>query len=208
MRIESNWDWKTHQPLIRAAMELYSPKFILELGVGINSTPVFLEYKTKWKGIDNDPEWIEYIKEQYKVPVIFHDLGKDINIATHRNELSQEKQEEIFYYYINLKLPSNRLNLLFVDQFTCNRVLSINALSRRFDMIIYHDCNPNWIAEYDYNLIGTDGFNNYTLRTSITWTGFMIRKELDKGFDQLKKTIDPYINEFILENPTSNMQLS
>jgi hypothetical protein len=208
MNIQSNWDWKTHQPLIRAAMELYVPKFILELGVGINSTPIFLEYKSKYRGIDNDPEWIKHIEEICNVPIIFHDLGKDINIATYRKDLSQGKQEEIYYYYTGLKIPALKPNLLFVDQFTCNRVLSINALSKRFDMIIYHDCNPNWIAEYDYNLIGKEGFITYELRTSLTWTGFMIRKELDKGFDSLKKAIEPHINKFVVENPQSNMYLS
>jgi hypothetical protein len=208
MRIENNWDWKTHQPLIRAAMELYKPKFVLELGIGIHSTPVFLEYKTKWQGIENDKEWMDLIKEKYNVPVTFHDLGSEVNIATYLRDLPKTKQEEIYYYYQNLKLPKLKPNLLFVDQFTCNRTLSINALSNRFNLIIYHDCNPEWYEkEYEYNLIGYEGFNNYFLKTNITWTGIMINKEVDKGFDSLRTIINPHIKIFQQQNNNGYMEL-
>ena len=48
------YEWSTHQPLIRAVMEQYKPTFVLELGCGDNSTPIFLEYKTKLLSIEKN----------------------------------------------------------------------------------------------------------------------------------------------------------
>lgn len=197
MRIWDTWDWQTHQPLIKAVMDLYKPKFILELGQGPFSTPLFIKDGIEFLSLENDIEWYNYMKTQYKFKSIFHPLDDGVTIGTRLFQLIPLQKARIFHYYEDLKLSEVRPNLLFVDQWTCNRTLSINALKPRFDLIIYHDCQPPFgIEEYEYNLINFTDFNVYFLRNCINWTGIMIRKEIDKSFEQLQIAMVPHLAEF------------
>ena len=192
------WQWKTHQPIIRAVMEFYKPRFVLEIGIGMNSTPVFYEYPTFLVGIENDYEWFLYMKKKYPIQLFHHQLDEGIGIATKLQWLTQKQKDNIYNYYTGITLPIIKPNLLFVDQWTCNRTLSINALKDKFDLIIYHDCQPweSGIPEYEYNLINFEGFNVYFLRNCDNWTGLMIRKEFDKGMKSLRQMIIPHILAF------------
>jgi hypothetical protein len=199
-----DWEVKTHIPAIRAAMGAYAPKFTLELGIGIHSTPVILEYKTKYIGIENSMEWVDIMRDKVTARFIYHQMtGVDIGTSFH--ELLQEQKDEISDYYKRLELPSDRPNLLFVDSWTCNRSLSINALKDRFDIIIYHDSEG--IKEYSYDIIDFKGFNIYTLLSTKTWTGIMIRKKVDKGFELLSKVTSYLITSFTDKYPESKLQL-
>jgi hypothetical protein len=196
MNIENFYEWSTHQPLIRAAMELYKPAFVLELGLGVHSTPIFLEYETTLLSIENDKEWLNHIKEKYVgIDTLFHDLG-GLKLGTHLYEISEKQKSEITNYYIGLKFPELKPNLLFVDQFTSCRTLSINALKNKFDFIIYHDCQPAGIPWYSYNLINKSGFNSYYLKTPTSWTELMVDEKKDKGFDLLNEIIIPHTNDY------------
>jgi hypothetical protein len=212
MRNWDTWDWKTHQPLIRAAMDLYKPKFVLELGAGDHSTPLFLDYDIDFFSIENDLEWVNYMKAKYpKLRIIYHPLDDNVTIATRLFQLTPVQKARIYHYYEDLKLPEMKPNLLFIDQWTCNRTMSINALKDRFDIIIYHDCQPpGGIEEYEYNLINFTGFNVYFLRNCINWTGIMIRKEVDKTFEQLQIAMVPHLHDFIARFPEggATMQLT
>jgi hypothetical protein len=186
-------------------MELYCPKFVFELGIGVFSTHLFLEYGVEYIGLENDIEWLNYMKTKYDFKSIFQPLDDNITIGTRLFQLNPVQKTRIYHYYEDLKLPEARPNLMFVDQWTCNRTLSINALKDRFDLIIYHDCQPPFgIEEYEYNLINFTGFNVYFLRCSINWTGIMIRKEIDKGFEAMQEKIIPHILNFRNQFPEEN----
>jgi len=208
MNINNGYEWSTHQPIIKAVMELYTPAFVLELGIGDNSTPVFLNYKTKLLGVESDKEWIDHIRNKYKnIDVIYHDLN-EVKIFTHLKELSDDKKFEIFNYYHNLVIPELKPNLLFVDQFTACRTLSINALYDKFDLILYHDCQYAGIPFYDYNLINVNGFIKYFLKSPSSWTGLMVRTKIDKGYTALNMAILPYIIEYKNKNLINYMELT
>lgn len=201
-----DWEVKTHIPAIRGLISTYKPKFILELGIGIHSTPVILEYKTKYIGVENDMEWVNIMNEKVHARFIHHPMA-GIDVGTSLPELSADQEFEIFEYYSDLELPADRPNILFVDQWTCNRTLSINALKDRFDIIIYHDCEPKGIKEYSYDRINFEGFNIYTLISTKSWTGIMIKKEIDLGFDLLSKIMEQHILNFTKWYPDSNLKL-
>lgn len=202
-----DWDCKTHLPALRAVMDLYAPEFVLEMGIGIHSTPVLLEYPVKYIGIENDMEWVDLMNSKVEAEIIFHPLDSSINAGTPLSSLTKEQTDKISNYYKSLKIPAIRPNLLFVDQWTCNRVLSINALRGKFDIIIYHDCEPAGIIEYSYDRINSRGFNTYILKSAKSWTGIMIRQKIDKGFNLLKDAISPHIIIFMNKYPESNMTL-
>jgi hypothetical protein len=176
--------------------------------LGDNSTPIFLKYKTKLLSVENDSEWIDYMKNKYgNIDIIYHDLN-DVKIFTHLKELSDDKKNEILNYYYNLIIPELKPNLLFVDQFTACRTLSINALYNKFDFILYHDCQHAGIPFYDYNLINVNGFTKYFLKSPIAWTGLMIRTNIDKGYDALNMAILPHIMEYKNKNLINYMELT
>jgi hypothetical protein len=197
MNIENFYEWSTHQPLIRATMELYKPVFVLELGLGVHSTPIFLEYGPELLSIENDKEWLDHIKEKYpNINTLFHSLG-ELKLGTHLYEVSEKQKLEITNYYIGLKFSELKPNLLFVDQYTACRTLSINTLKEKFDFIIYHDCQPAGISWYSYNLINKNGFNSYYLKTPTSWTALMVSEKNDKGFTPLNEVILPHINNYM-----------
>jgi phage antirepressor YoqD-like protein len=193
MKIGNSYAWSTHQPLIRAIMELYKPAFVLELGIGNNSTPVLLEYTTKLLSIENNLEWIDVIKKRYKeIDVIYHDLD-NITVDTLLKNLNEEQKKKITDYYLKLKIPELKPNFLFVDQYASCRTLSINSLGEKFDFIMYHDCDPTGYNANQYSLINIKGYNTYYLETPTTWTAAMIKKEIDLGYEELFKIINSHI---------------
>jgi hypothetical protein len=184
MNEEMNYQWATHQPLIQGVLKLYEPKFILELGTGYNSTPLFQGYG--YIGVENDLEWIKEIHKKYYMQIIHHDLD--------RQTVSLED------YYKAISLPNEFPRLLFVDNYESCRLIAINALRDRFDLIIFHDCEPEPGARVNhYDMIDSAGFSVYFLKTPSNWTGLMVRH--DKGFDELLKSVNPYIDEFKQKHP-------
>jgi hypothetical protein len=189
-------DSMTHQPLIKGVLKLYSPLFILELGIGDYSTPIFQESGVKYQGVDNSKEWIN----KFSGDLIFHDL-QDILIGTRINEITDDQKESIKQYYRDIIIPDLNPNFLFVDNYASCRMLAINNLRDRFDLIIYHDCEPEGIDWYDYDLINTEGFNSYFLKSDFTWTGLMVRKEIDKGIELLRDSCKDFIEQFKMVQP-------
>ena len=187
MKNEKTFQWATHQPLIKGVLDLYDPKFVLELGIGENSTPLFLNYK--YLGVENNLEWINHIKEKHRnLKLIHHNLDR------------QEGTLQDYYNSIPVRGDSPRL--LFVDNYESCRLIAINTLRDKFDLIIFHDCEPEPGARINhYDMINSEGFNVYFLKTSANWTGIMIRVIIDEGFDELSKYVTPYINRFVTDHP-------
>jgi len=203
--IDTHWPGTgSHQPLIKAVMELYLPGFILELGVGLYSTPVFLNYKTKYMGVENDLTWVDHMKEKYNINILHHNLP-DVTIWNQLKDLTEAQRTNICLYYKNLKVLNIHPRLLFVDQWASCRVLSINTIGNKFDLIIYHDSESAGSDFNYYNLIELKGFKKYTLRSSNAWTTLLVKN--DKGFDLLNEKILSYIADYKLSNNENYMEL-
>jgi ubiquinone/menaquinone biosynthesis C-methylase UbiE len=196
MNMASGYEWATHQPLIKAVMELYKPAFVLELGSGIYSTPLFLSYGVEFVTIENDKGWCQKIKDEYSIQPILHEI-RGVHAGTGYNELTVEQRRDIFKYYRNLEVPEVKPRLLFVDNYCACRLLSIDALSDRFDLIIYHDSES--LVVNNFCEVDSRGFKTYTLETSGPHTTLMVRE--DKGFDELQGVIEHLIQEFFVEYP-------
>lgn len=217
MNIENNWDWKTHQPLIHLMMGSFEPKLVVELGMGFNSTPVFLSYNPeRYIGVENDFAWIDYMTSKYsfksEYKVIHHDL-KDPSIVCYTQKVNLPERLQDTLYYKSLAdqfiKEAGKPRLLFVDQFTCLRSISIKTLYKDFDIIIYHDCQQEGIDMYDYHFqdIIDSGFEFYILKSPISWTGCLIRPELGYTQTELKGNIHRYIHIFELTNKVEGLYL-
>ena len=207
MNIANNWEWSSHQPLIRAVLAEFKPRYILELGMGEYSTPIFIDYSPEFMlSVENDVKWQMHIKKKYgtKYKSVLHQLESNLGSKSFVKDMTDTQKESIKNYYIDLGKSIEETDihpkLLFVDQFTCCRTISINTLYPYFDIIIYHDCEPRGVVWYEYYFeekLKTD-FLHYTLKTPAVWTGCFLKNSLKDN--NLNKTISPYIEKYCEEN--------
>jgi len=209
MKIKKHWPWSTSKPLLSSLIEVAEPKFILELGIGLNSTPIFLNSNCKdIMFIDNNQRWINHVKRKNTFKsyhkTIFHDLGSEVGIGALPKQLTKVKKTEIKDYYNKLLDDISILNkfprLMFVDHFSCCRALAINTLYKGFDIIAYHDCELRGVRLYEYYFeedLETN-YSHYTLRTPKSWTGCFIKHGSDIG-DRLKNNIKKHILKYSKE---------
>ncbi len=208
-----HYEWSTHQPIINAVIDVFQPKFALELGCGMFSTPLLLKSSIEEiLCIENDKEWIDELVKvldfEGRAKIRHHCLPSYITKGTQFNQLSTKDKSEVFLYYNDLYeelLTKNdrKCSFLFVDQYTALRALSINMLFEEFDIIAYHDCQPLGVTHYGY-IFHEELINNYqyyTLRTPKSWTGVFIHKKLDvTGFgDAVKKHSVEFCNTYELD---------
>lgn len=213
MEIEDYYGWSTHRPLLQTLVAVYKPQFILELGVGVYSTPIFIDYTPKeLMCIENDEKWFNHMKSKFSgCNIILHKLDDSIDLDTFPKQLTKEQTNNITNYYNNLckQLQSNdsHLKMLFVDNFTCCRAIAINTLYKAFDIVAYHDCEPKGIDWYEYYFVDDlkKEFNSYMLKAPASWAGVFIKHDLDQS--KLYTTIIPYINKYCGENRLNNKQV-
>lgn len=192
MRVVPNWHIESYRPLLLTVLQAYNPRYVLELGIGLFSTPILKGYN--YRGIENDPQWIFKIKNLYKgINITYHDL-EGISHVTQKISVSQKRLDGIMEYYRDLRIPDIHPNLLFVDNYSCCRSLAINALKDRFDLVIYHDCEPG-SDEINYPDINTDGFKVLYLATTHNWTGLMYKEDKDIG-ELVNKHIIDFKNDY------------
>lgn len=180
--------WSSHQPVIHTALELLQPEFVLELGMGNFSSPLFINSNAKKIiHIENDGKWIDIVKTNFKFDnrseIIFHNLNAAISNSTRKSKVPTQVLEDATEYYNNLKLKLETLNynkkLLFVDHFASLRVLAINTIATSFDYVIYHDAEAP--EEYEYETLDKsllETFDHYILQTPSSWTGFFVKRNI------------------------------
>jgi hypothetical protein len=203
----SKWHWSTHKPLLNVLIEIVAPELIVEFGCGFHSTPIFLNSSAeKIYLIENDQSWLDHVisnsKFDNRCQTLLHELGPDISLGTFFKELSTDQISKITDFYLNFKkeISSNtsKNKLLFVDQYTCCRNLSINLLGDNFNMIVYHDAEtPEWY-EYNFDDYLLDQYDHYLLKTPRSWTGCFIKKDLNLDLT-LNEKIKPHIEAYCHE---------
>jgi len=195
-------------------MNMFKPKLVLELGMGLYSTPLFVSYNPEELiCIDNDENWFNEMKIKFndKCKTLLHKLDSNISIETFPYQLTDEQKKDIIEYYMKLATVIQNKNvlpkLLFVDNFNCCRTLAINTLYNNFDIMIYHDCEPKGVSWYEYYFVENIKieFNHYILRTPANWTGCFIRNNIKQ--DRINEIIIPYIKQFCNENKLQTKQV-
>jgi len=190
MDIQRQWYWTTHRALLQTMMKFFNPEFIVEMGMGEYSTPLFMDFEpNKYLGIENDIEWFDHMKgtvpDKYQVEL--HTLPDSVTIKTFPKELTDEQRGKIVEYYLNLGSRIDKVQatnkFLFVDHFTCARAIAINILGKHFDLIAYHDCEPAGVTWYEYyfNEYLKNDYNHYELQTPKSWAGAFIKKEINQN---------------------------
>lgn len=185
MSPKKQFKWSSHQPVIQTLLALLEPQFILELGVGNFSTPLLLASDAKKiLHIENDQPWLDHVTQQFsndtRSEFRFHDLGPGVKKSTAWSILPPHWQAQQTQYYQTLALDLAQYTgprLLFVDHFTCLRVLSINCLADYFDAVIYHDAETPDTYGYQHMRADLAGqFDHWQMRPNSSWTGFLVRR--------------------------------
>lgn len=205
MSPKKKFKWSSHNPAILTALELVLPNIIVELGVGNFSTPLFLQSSAKKIiHIENDSQWLGAMQDQYTVAdrneFRLHYIADNVGKSTPLSSLPQHTVDQCKQYYQELQQEVSNFDLgsklLFVDHYSCLRGMSINSLAHSFDAIVYHDAETPEV--YDYQTIDadlSDVFDRWILKTSSSWTGFMIRKNL-VSVEVLEETMRKHCETF------------
>jgi hypothetical protein len=203
MFIEKDYAVSTHQPLIKLMAETYKPTFIMELGIGIYSTPLLMSFKAKKLFVESSLEWIEYMKPHTKKEeVIYHAVKNEHHGCAVPEPLAKEIKD--YYKELSKRVPDG-LNMLFVDNYSCCRTIAIQTLQNCFDIIVYHDCEPEGarVNGYKFDLPNHD---NFVLHTPKTWAGCFINKRLNPNIKDLQNKIMPILNDYLIENQIIYLQ--
>lgn len=207
-KLHENIAYSTHQPLIKVMLKLLNPEFIMELGIGWYSTPIFQKCECEKMFIENDRSWIKEM--ELSDNVVVHEItvpNQDIPVYN----ITPEQKQSIIDYYAGLvkTIDPNRRNLLFVDNYSCCRTIAMNTLHPVFDVIIYHDCEPQsrHRNNYYFNEGLKEDFDHYYLETKKTWGGCFVRKTLNITPEEITKEIKPFIKNYEKENNTEGINL-
>jgi hypothetical protein len=204
------WEWSSHQPFLQTVMDVVNPKQIVELGIGKFSTPILIENKSNeatYLGIENNLQWFNEIAGTLSIdPSIqlrLHDIGNRVTNATFLKDLTEIEKKDIINYYFKLsfeiKQSETHPSFCFVDNYTCCRATAINTLFSFFDMIGYHDCQePAAIPWYEYYFVPTlkETYDQYTLKTPISWTGCFIHKNFRLNMIEFNERLEKNVYNY------------
>jgi len=208
--------WGSHQPLLKAVLEVLKPKSAVECGCGDFSTPhmKWIPYLTT---IEHDPRWAKIIQNEYpwrlgkidenspggvkKSPIKWNWYIErfEAKNPTRISELPTGEFDNICYYYQRLATEFKPFDLLFVDTFTACRVPAVLYLGTLAEYIIIHDLEPPGPEVYEWERLDDflKGWKQYLHKPmghvgnghQIPWTGLFSRKEIP--LDELNKAMEP-----------------
>lgn len=140
--------WGSHQPLLKAAVEVLKPHKAIECGCGDFSTPILSKVPVLHT-IEHDPKWGRDVARR------FPDHEWTIHPVNAKNptrirDLPRGEYQRIVDFYEQLAAPMRGYDLLFVDTFTSCRVPAIRALGTRARYIIIHDMEPPGPEVYEW----------------------------------------------------------
>jgi hypothetical protein len=72
-------------------------------------------------------------------------------------------------------------------------MVAINTLKDKFDLIIFHDCQPEGLIMYSYDQVKTNGFKMKFLKSPTSWTALMYKEERELN---IQKYIDEYLKDW------------
>jgi hypothetical protein len=202
MQIDNTYAVSTHKPVIEMILKHYRPMFVLELGIGLHSTPLFNNHKCRCIHVESNEEWIKKLN----VDAILHPVTDEftgINIP-----VTKLNEAKMFYSELMENIKSEILypSLLFVDNDIAYRNVAINTLYPLFDLIIYHDCDGefNRLINYKFNQQIKSFFDSYVLKNDSRWTGLLVNKNYGSSIDELSYFLEPRVEDYCKENKIKN----
>jgi len=184
--------WGSHVPINSSILKTFPISGVLEIGAGLNSTPLFFNNCSKVISIENDQDWINKLRNENLIiendnhKLIHHEIPNKILRGTRRKDIPKNILDEAISFY---KLfMTNDLNFLFVDGYAGFRLETLIQLHESFDVVAYHDAEPRHEYSYSYSLFKpSENYVRLFDRTFDAHVGILISKKLEHLIPLLKE---------------------
>lgn len=181
--------WGSHIPTNQALIDYLPIEGVLEIGAGLNSTPMFARSGVECVSIETDEEWVARMRAEIGplrgLDLVHYDL-KDPSIKRNTRTASREVEEQ-FLSFCQAKIRPD-LNMLFVDGISSLRYVSVTELAKFFDVVTFHDYQDK--GKKNHYRGGIPKIENYDLFVDQTFeahTGILIASGLDFDLDQFRE---------------------
>lgn len=206
MTLETAWQveqvWGSHQPVLKAVLEILKPLSVVECGCGYFSTPLMHSHSSQLLILEHDSFWAHRMMKEFPKALDKH-LWKVFPISGHNGtkieELPGEEVQRIKAFYEQVMREIKSFDLLFVDTYCCARVLAFQILQSKASFIILHDVEPLSIPWYGYHQLEEDlkGWEQYLFRPEgcinqahkIPWTLLCAKQEISPEQLQLMSQV-------------------
>ncbi len=173
------------------------------MSISVRCSPVASQYSSMYRLSISSLKSIPFLQEMILYGIVTLSSIKlmpkirTMNPGTRHHDLHTDQKEELWEIYNDFRSVLNtkgKFALLFVDGFTASRNLCINMWYDKFDIVVYHDCEPNSVDFYEYKFKKelTDNYDHYKVTTPVSWTGFFVKKGILVDADVLRRYIDEY----------------
>lgn len=148
--------WGSHQPVLRAVLEVLEPEEAIELGCGNYSTPHLQACVGDLLTVEHDPNWATKILQKHPArdghKWIVHPFRCEN--ATAIADLPEGEWEAINDFYKSLAATMTHCDFLFVDTFRAARVPAVLKMAKLADVVLLHDLEGNSPQYYEYDRLG------------------------------------------------------
>lgn len=174
--------WGSHVPVCEAVFDAFGIDSVLELGAGLNSTPLFFARAGHVVSIEADADWIsrmrsEGVTEDATRTFVHYRAPKGVNRSTYREKLPPGELEHATRFYVSQIPPT--IGLLFIDCYAGYRRQAILDLYRRSRVVVWHDAEPEHDHQYGYSSMRfDDGWQRIVDRTWPAHTGVLLCPDL------------------------------
>lgn len=174
--------WGSHVPLTKAIIQTFPITGALELGAGINSTPVLFDRLPHVVSVEADLNWINKLINERHITlsnnhqIIHHVVPDTITRGTVREKIPNVTIMEALAFYQSFITPS--LNYLFVDCYAGFRLEALRSMHERFDVVTYHDAEPHEDKWYGYSMFKpSPDYIHWVDRTFLANTGLLVHRK-------------------------------
>lgn len=196
---DKNFTLGTHQPVIKAVLEIFNPSGILELGAGLKSTPIFYKHNSNVVSIESDKDWYEKVKgsigNRRMFNLVYHRIGHGVNTKTKYPNITNVVTNECLAFYD--KYIDNNMEFLFVDHVSGLRVITLRAIFDRFKIVAYHDAqHPGYFFEL-LKKEDLSGYKHLMYKSLGVFTGILISNEYsNKMVQKFNTALEKYGKEY------------
>lgn len=188
--------WGSHVPINMTFLEVLPITGVIELGIGHNSTPSFVNKSPRTLSVENDQKWLKQIQQDYPPTdthkYVHHEVS-EIR-STRRSTISEQKLKAANTFY--KQLCGDEYNMLFIDCYSGYRLEAFIAMHEQFDVITFHDyqAKPGRINHYDGKHVpyNTGLYDLWIDETYPAHTGIVISKKFAAQMDLI---IDRHRNQ-------------
>lgn len=193
----------THLPVLQAVLKVFKPSGVMELGVGLKSTPLLYDDRKLLVSIESDLKWLEKVKPlvplRDRFELVHHDIGHGIHVKTKYKQITPIVVEECIEFYSTF-VNKYDLDFLFIDHVSGLRAITLTELFDRFLIVAYHDAQHPGYCYEKFLEVDSNDYLHFMFESLGVYTGILIHGkyvEKIKVFnDVLKKYGEKYCEDF------------